>query len=174
MPVARTWRHRAHQTRAPYYVPMDISQAGALARALMDDHGLDQWSFTFDRAKKRAGCTRFSTREISLSRHITELCSPSDVRQTILHEIAHALVGPSHNHDATWRAMCAKIGGTPSARMTNGPRIDGAWVGTCPAGHTLTRHRRPTRVASCAVCHPRSFNPAYRLSWRNIKTGETL
>lgn len=151
---------------------MDISAAATLGRELMDEHGLHDWSLAFDRAMKRAGCTRFSTREISLSRHITQLCSADDVRETILHEIAHALVGPKHNHDATWKATCQRIGGTPSVRMVNGPKIDGVWVGICPAGHTVNRHRRPARALSCATCHPRQYSAKHRFSWHNTRTGE--
>jgi hypothetical protein len=32
------------------------------------------------------------------------------------------------------------------------PTVEGAWRATCPAGHTLTRHRRPTRVGWCGRC----------------------
>lgn len=35
------------------------------------------------------------------------------IRDTILHEIAHALVGPNHCHDLVWKAKCLEIGATP-------------------------------------------------------------
>ncbi|MFY9262740.1 MAG: SprT family zinc-dependent metalloprotease [Actinomycetaceae bacterium] len=153
---------------------MEISRAYDLGRALMDAHGLADWTLVFDRAKKRAGCTRFSERVISLSRPITELCDDAEVRETILHEIAHALVGPRHNHDAVWRAKCAEIGGTPSVRMVDGPQILGAWTGVCPAGHTVNRHRRPTRAMSCATCLPGRFSHQHVFRWYNERTGERI
>ena len=36
----------------------------------------------------------------------------ADVRDTILHEIAHALAGPKHNHDKVWREKARAIGCT--------------------------------------------------------------
>jgi len=32
------------------------------------------------------------------------------VRDTLLHEIAHALVGTAHGHDEVWKAKCLEIG----------------------------------------------------------------
>ena len=40
---------------------------------------------------------------------------PDEVRDTILHEIAHALVGPGHGHDAVWKAKCVEVGAKPEA-----------------------------------------------------------
>ncbi len=33
-----------------------------------------------------------------------------EVKDTILHEIAHALVGKAHHHDDVWRAKALEIG----------------------------------------------------------------
>ncbi len=33
-----------------------------------------------------------------------------EIQDTILHEVAHALVGPKHNHDATWVTIAKQIG----------------------------------------------------------------
>ena len=42
----------------------------------------------------------------------------SDVRDTILHEIAHAIVGPGHGHDAVWQTAERRIGCTPKRCST--------------------------------------------------------
>jgi hypothetical protein len=34
------------------------------------------------------------------------------IRDTILHEVAHALVGENHNHDEAWRAKAIELGAT--------------------------------------------------------------
>ena len=36
-----------------------------------------------------------------------------DVKDLILHEIAHALVGCAHGHDYVWKANCVEIGSKP-------------------------------------------------------------
>ena len=83
---------------------VDLDDAARMARALMAEHGLRGWSLVFDRAKRRAGICRYDQRVIGLSAPLTALHGEADVRDTVLHEIAHALVGARHGHDATWRA----------------------------------------------------------------------
>lgn len=47
---------------------------------------------------------------ISFSRQFTEISDESEFINTVLHEIAHALVGPKHNHDIFWKNMAKEIG----------------------------------------------------------------
>ena len=37
-----------------------------------------------------------------------------DIKDTVLHEIAHAIVGGIHHHDCVWKACCNKIGAEPT------------------------------------------------------------
>ena len=60
------------------------------ARALMDEHGLDGWAFRFSAAESRLGECREREKEIRLSRRHAVKGGPREVRDTILHEIAHA------------------------------------------------------------------------------------
>lgn len=132
---------------------MEIDQARQLAEQLLRERGLSHWRVVFDRAKTRAGICRFRQREIGLSGPLTRLHSSAEVRDTILHEIAHALVGPAHRHDSVWRAAAAELGCSTGACMPpDAPRVKAPWVGTCPAGHSVGRHRRPERLASCPRC----------------------
>ncbi|WP_193605727.1 SprT-like domain-containing protein [Nocardioides dongkuii] len=144
---------------------MQLAAAAALGRALLDEHGLQDWSLVFDRAKRRAGICRSERREIGLSAPLTELHEEADVRDTLLHEIAHALVGVRHGHDAVWRTTARRIGcsGERCVRP-DAPELPGAWVGTCTAGHQVTRHRRPDRPAACRRCGP-AFDLAHLLTW---------
>ena len=145
---------------------MDIDEARTLAEGLMRAHQLRGWQLVFDRARTRAGVCRNSRREIGLSRVLTSLHSPDLVRATVLHEIAHALVGSRHGHDATWRARALAIGGDGERCLNpDAPRATAPWVGTCARGHEVTRHRRPTHPSSCSRCSP-TFDVAHLLLWR--------
>ncbi|GGL43407.1 hypothetical protein GCM10012283_27500 [Phycicoccus endophyticus] len=136
-----------------------------MARRLLHEHGLEEWSVVVDRAKTRAGVCRFARRQIGISGPLTALHSEEEVRDTVLHEIAHALVGPAHGHDATWRAAAVRIGCTGERCVPNdAPRVPGDWVGRCPAGHERMRHRAPTRLMSCGRCS-RAFDPAHLFTW---------
>ena len=126
-----------------------------MARRLMDEHGLEDWRLVVDRAKKRAGICRSGERTIGLSGPLTALHTQEQVRDTVLHEIAHALVGPRYGHGPTWQAMAVRVGAAPERCLPDdAPSVPGAWVGTCPAGHSIDRHRRPGRVSSCRECSP--------------------
>jgi len=144
---------------------MEISPALALGRRLLREHGLEHWHVTTDRAKTRAGVCRFAARTISLSAPLTRLHDEVEVRDTILHEIAHALVGPAHGHDDVWRAKAMSIGCSGERTVsTQAPSVEGPWRGECPEGHHYTRHRRPGRVMSCLTCSP-EFDASALLTW---------
>ena len=145
---------------------MEIAAAARMARGLMDRHGLASWILIFDDAKTRAGICRSDCQVIGLSRVLTRLHGEEEVRDTVLHEIAHAVVGVEHGHDAEWRARACAIGCSGNRCLSGSAAVpEGRWRGVCPAGHETTRHRRPIRVASCAVCSP-TFDPAVVLRWR--------
>ncbi len=131
---------------------------------LLAEHELAQWRLVFDNARTRFGVCRPRRREIGLSRRLTQVSSAEEVRNTVLHEIAHAVVGSHHGHDAVWRAKAIEIGcdGKRTDAVPEG--AEGLWEGRCPAGHVVRRHRRPRRVGSCRVCS-RSFDLAMVYSW---------
>lgn len=146
---------------------MDLSDAHSLGERLLAQHGLTAagWRVVFDRAKRRAGVCRFGPKEISLSAPITRLHDEAEVRDTILHEIAHALVGHRHGHDATWRRAAREIGCSGSrCTSADAPRVEPPWLGVCAAGHTTGRHRRPERVMTCAACS-RRFDLTHLVTW---------
>lgn len=148
---------------------MDRAEAADLARALMALWGLDDWRFEFDAAVRRFGHCRFEARTISLSRHLVALNEVQVVRDTILHEIAHALAGPRHGHDAVWRRTAVHVGARPD--RTFGDEVaspPAPWVGTCPGcGSRLERHRllRRTRQLACAACGRGRWQREYVYVW---------
>ena len=144
---------------------MQVATALATGRRLLREHGLDDWTIVADRAKTRAGVCRFGTRQIGISAPLTLLHTEAEVLDTILHEIAHALVGPQHGHDAVWRARARAIGCSGERCVSaDSPRVPGDWVGQCPAGHEKTRHRAPTRLMSCGQCS-RRFDSQHLFAW---------
>lgn len=132
---------------------MELRAAAELGTELMARHGLHGWVLTFDRARTRAGVCRPRLRQISLSAHLTRLHPEDEVRDTILHEIAHALVGAEHGHDEAWQAKALAIGSSGQrCSSADAPRIEGSWVGRCANGHLTHRHRRPEPVFLCLRC----------------------
>jgi len=124
------------------------------------------WSFGFDNAKTRAGLCDYTGKRITVSRHLASRYEDDEIHQVLLHEVAHALAGPKAGHGPRWKAIAEDLG-------YEGKRLhDGAiaheyapWVGTCPAGHTHYRYRKPVKPLSCGACS-RRFDPANAITWR--------
>src|SRR5262245_59311474 len=107
------------------------AEARRLAEELMARHGLAGWSFGFNRRKRSLGLCRYATRTIELSVYLVYGNSAADeVRDTLLHEIAHALVGPGHAHDAAWKAKCLEVGARPQ-RCGQADMPPGRWQAHC-------------------------------------------
>ena len=135
-----------------------------MAQELMARHGLKGWKFAFNRRKRALGLCRYGTKAIELSVYLVDANTTDEVRDTILHEIAHALVGPGHAHDALWKAKCAEVGAKPE-RCGEAEMPEGRWKATCPTcGLGFSRHRRPKRLRgwSCKTCGPERG----KLTWR--------
>lgn len=120
-----------------------VAACEAIALDLMEQHGLTgpdvpedkRWTFKWDNAKRRAGQCNETQRVISISRPITELWGAERMRDTILHEIAHAIAGARHRHDRVWQAIAASIGARPVASIKQ----------TADMQLPPTRRRRRTR-----------------------------
>lgn len=110
---------------------MDLNEAAKLAWLYMRLHQLDHWQFRFDRATTRFGCCHHRSKIISMSRTLVCLNDKREVRDTILHEIAHALAGPKvRAHGREWREIALRIG-------CNGRR--------CYGGEVLIAQTTPVR-----------------------------
>ncbi len=167
---------------------MRLADAFVMAQELLDLHRLVDWRVEFDQAKTRAGVCRPHRKVIGLSAPLTRLHGADEVRDTVLHEIAHALVDPRHGHDSVWRAKAREIGCSATRCLPqDAPAVPGGWVGTCPAGHSIHRHRRPEKPVSCAECgqgfdrdhlfewlhhgRPARMHPNYDAALRAMETG---
>lgn len=131
---------------------MKLEEAKKLAEDLMLLHGLLNWKFKFDRAKKRLGSCHHTAKTITLSRFYVELNHEDKIINTILHEIAHALVGAGHGHDAVWRQKALEIG-CDGARCSKANAVEGKYKAVCPHCKTIFhKFRKPKRVSSCGIC----------------------
>src|SRR5258708_12602425 len=71
------------------------------------------WSLRWDNSRRRAGCCRYRYRVISLSTPLMSAWTIEQARQTILHEIAHALT-PGDHHGPAWARKCRELGIEPN------------------------------------------------------------
>jgi len=147
---------------------MDFEEAAAIALGLMARHGIPHWSFAWNRRKRSLGLCRYRQKRIELSTHFVQANNTAQIRETILHEIAHALAGEKAGHGPKWKAMCAQVGCKPE-RCDQGEAImpPGRWTAQCNAcGKAYWRHKRPAKKARywCKTCGPDHGTVVFSLS----------
>lgn len=156
-------QHMAGGVRIPTTIPdvplpesTDPAAVTRWARRVMNEFGLSDWSFGWDNARRRLGACHYGDCRITMSRHFVRMNGGAELRETLLHEVAHALVGPGHGHDRVWRAMARRVGATPRAcGMADMP--PGNVVAVCGGClKSYRRHRRPRAGVRhwCRRCGP--------------------
>ena len=85
---------------------MDLNKAEELCKELMNKHGLSHWKFQYDNSIRRFGVCKYNTYNesgvIGLSKKLVAVNEEKQVRDTILHEIAHVSIGVE-SHDIMFR-----------------------------------------------------------------------
>ncbi len=136
---------------------MHLDSAKQIAHELMHSFGLSDWTFKFNNTKRMLGICKAGVKRIELSAAYVFQNDEEHVRDTILHEIAHAIVGVEHGHDDVWKDMCIKIGCKPKACDNSAVLPAGAWQARCSCCFTLfSRHRKPAMIKGmyCKRCGP--------------------
>jgi hypothetical protein len=158
---------------------MELNTAQKLATDLMAQHGLTGWSFSWLSSKKRFGQCSYGPKLVSLSRDLVALNTVERVTNTILHEIAHALL-PSHvGHKPEWVRMARSIGCDGKrcydVSETVTPRMP--VTGTCPTcKRTVGKTRIPRRALACSICCKagrRGFDARHAFTWEHT-TSKTV
>ena len=142
-----------------------IVEVQHLARQTLDEFKLFDWKFRLDHGRQRCGICNYARKEISISKHFIQRNSYAEVRNTLLHEIAHALVGPGHAHNAKWRAQAQAIGARPEATSSTANMPEPAWALQCSLCKKIVarRHRRALKLnrVRCGYCN----TDQAKLSW---------
>jgi predicted SprT family Zn-dependent metalloprotease len=156
---------------------MELKKAQDLAKSLMVKHGISDWAFKFDTAKRRFGCCIYVTKTISLSKHLVLLNSEYKVMDTILHEIAHALT-PGHGHNDVWRRKAIEIGCNGERCYSSDDTIvpNAKYVATCSGcNKSYNRFKKQTLNLSCGPCSGGKYNSKFKLVFiQNKETSGNL
>jgi len=138
-----------------------IIQTQKLARTLLDEYDLEDWSFEWSSQKVRVGECNYTKKTIRYSTHYLAKTPDSEIEDTIRHEIAHALAfvryGRSQHHNHIWKMIAREVGASPT-RCTSIAETTANYnfMLECPTcGRTWFRYRRRNvsglRCGSCDV-----------------------
>lgn len=151
---------------------MKLNDAAKLAQTLLREHGLaaQGWTFDYDTAVRRFGACHYRPKRITLSAKLVAMNDEARVRNTMLHEIAHALSGHKAGHGPQWVAMARAIGcdGQRLYDSREVATVSRKFTGTCPnCGRQVQRHRRD-KIA-CGTCcrkfNGNKFDAKYLFTW---------
>jgi hypothetical protein len=129
-----------------------LSAVAARARAWLATYHLEHWGFQFDHATKRAGCCNYRDRVISLAYGYARYATDEEIADTILHEIAHALVGQAHGHNQVWQAQAIALG-CSGTRCHDTQFTPPRYIVTCEHACWVTTAERRKRGVVCRTCH---------------------
>ena len=149
-----------------------LADVETLARRLLAHHqaasGLGaEWTFGFDLSTVRGGVCRHEEQRIDLSVTFCQRATRAEIEDTLLHEIAHAIVGYEHRHDDVWKAKAREIGCT-AERCHQVTHTLARWVGECGCGKRWFRQRLSRTLRYGALC-PRCGG---RIAWRGNAGGD--
>jgi predicted SprT family Zn-dependent metalloprotease len=148
---------------------MELDKAFNIACDLMVEHvynKFDKGLFAWNNCVQSFGKAYYfddGTPIIELSRKLVELNTEDEVRDTILHEIAHLLTW-GDDHGSKWKKMCVKLGCRPEAKygedVVSPPHKYELWRGCDPAFTGKKWYRKPrmgTDRFLCTTCDDKCF-----------------
>ena len=119
-----------------------------LAKSLMNDHGIGHWRFGFDRSCTCYGSCWHISKKITLSKYFCANLNNDivNIKDTILHEIAHALMQERYphihpDHGYIWKKIAREIGCRPERTSDKGIMPKGKYQGFCPQCGDLDVYR---------------------------------
>lgn len=90
---------------------VDVREAHAFAFETFQQHNLTDWKIRWNRHPRRAGLCQHDERTVTLSALAVERWTWPEVEELVVHELAHALLGPGAGHDRVWKAKVRSLGG---------------------------------------------------------------
>jgi SprT-like family len=122
----------------------------SLARRLMDAYGLKDWKLVLTNSRRTMGrCVPYK-RVLRISRPHIDYDPMEQVVDTILHEIAHALVGVNCGHGPVWQEMATRLGARPLPCMVT--QVPPRYKTVCCGRLYLTDRLSKRRTKHCRWC----------------------
>jgi len=133
---------------------MNLIRAEIMALKLITEH-CPEYNLQFDNAKTRFGYCNHKHKIISLSKPLVLLNDESIVKNTLLHEIAHALTPHDRGHGVVWRAKALELGcdAKRCCSIEEVNVIKGRFTYVCTTcGRESSYHKRLRRLRACGDC----------------------
>jgi predicted SprT family Zn-dependent metalloprotease len=148
-------------------------RAWEFARDELDRHGFRNVAVSINpRFKRLLGRARWVRRQpalLELAEWHVERSEWDEVRETILHEVAHFIAGSRAGHGPSWQAAARQVGAAPVRCAPRLPEAPGhKWEGSCRSRCAVfRRHRLTKRVRLYGICP----ECAEQIFWKEVGNG---
>lgn len=122
---------------------------------LMIENGLGDWKIKLQKKRTVLADCNYATRTIRYSEHFITVATKEQFEGVTLHEIAHALVGRGHGHDAAWKKQCVAISPDAVYAKSKADVPIPKYKLTCPSCKYEGGANRITRKRYCGRCFNR-------------------
>jgi predicted SprT family Zn-dependent metalloprotease len=153
---------------------MDLNEAKKMANELIQKH-CPNYNFEFSKTKSIFGDCYTLTQTIRISEYLTGLNDEGAVRDTILHEIAHALT-PGQKHNKVWKRKAREIGcnGKSGYDSSQIQKPKGNYVYECPnCKKEFQMYRIKRRMSACRECcvthNNGKYSEKYKLTLKEVR-----
>lgn len=149
---------------------MEIEKAIKLSTELLDLHNLKSWRVQINpRIKRALGRCKFRPMVIELGEEYVLKNDEVQVKLTILHEIAHCLVGAGNGHNWKWKMKLKEIGGSYVRDLENLVVPDKKWKGRCPScGYEYQSYVRRNGFCPHCVRKAGKFSQEFLIQYTKI------
>lgn len=118
-----------------------------------EKYSLSEWRFGKNRRKTSLALTNYTKKTVTISQYFLESCTQKQMKNTVLHEIAHILAGHASAHGPRWKKIAREIGcdAEVCGQMNQPP---GKYTLYCPQGCFKRQYyRRPQLTGKvCKEC----------------------
>ena len=131
--------------------------------------GLTGWELRLSQQKRHLGYCKPMKKIISVSLAYMERNPFHIIKDTLLHEIAHAIhfiETGKMGHDNGWKEVAKRVGCAPvrCASLEGLAVPEGKYRGECRhCGKNVQFYRQVKRRYSCSDCSPKCFDPKFEL-----------
>lgn len=117
------------------------------------------WSAKINNGKRRLGVASPSTKTIGISKHLIAGSTKDEVRDVVLHEVAHAvdfMERGTSDHGPKWKAVASRVGARPERQQSQYYSLakpQAKYTVYCPkCGKLGDRHRKMNTMYYCRKC----------------------
>lgn len=129
---------------------MTENEVLSISKKLLVKYKLTKWNIRFTNNRTIVGLCDYNNNRIEFSRLLLKYGSKERILDIILHEIAHAIVGPNNGHNNIWKQTAINIG--CSGERLCDVDIPSKYIAECSTCGTKVTRNRITKSYACSRC----------------------